>query len=135
MKPLKLESFQDTLIDCIKRIRNVIDVEMKDEGLKEENSQKITVLNRLKELEYAINGVDQGDLTEYKGGKYTGYMDKNGFNIRLNQKVRRTGTFESYSKPTDTFLVYESNGVVCVDGIELRHYAPKGSLYTTLEIV
>ena len=131
---MNLQKFQSLAGVHLGGILILIQDSMKDTGDTEEASQKITLLNRLKELEYAFNGVEQGDLNEDKGGKITGLLDKNGFDIRLGHRVRRTGTLESYSKPRDTFLVYESNNVVYVDGIELRHYAPEGSLYTTLEV-
>lgn len=46
----------------LERIRTLVDRKMKNEGSKEEDSQKICLTNRLDSLQAAVNGVEDQDI-------------------------------------------------------------------------
>jgi len=59
---MSLEELQETLEIHTNRLRVLIDEHVKDEGLKECDSQRICLLNRLSDFEYTINGIQEEDL-------------------------------------------------------------------------
>lgn len=59
---MSLEKLQEKLEIHTNKLLILIDKHMKDDGLKECDSQRICLLNRLNDLEYTINGIQEEDL-------------------------------------------------------------------------
>ncbi|MEA2104851.1 MAG: hypothetical protein U9P79_09470 [Candidatus Cloacimonadota bacterium] len=63
------ESFRDSLYELIYLAEKIVGF-MPDKGLKCCDSQKICLLNSLREFEFAINGTKREDFIANKEGKY-----------------------------------------------------------------
>lgn len=64
--PTPTKAFIESLQERTETIRYLVDWMMLDDGDTEETSQRICVLNKLNDLEMAINGIEPADL---KGGE------------------------------------------------------------------
>jgi len=58
----RVETLQSNLESLTTSLRVMIETYMKDDGLKECDSQRMCLLNRLSDLEYTINGIQEEDL-------------------------------------------------------------------------
>lgn len=59
---MSLEELQKTLAIHTNRLRVVINENLKNDGDKECDSQRICLLNRLSDFEYTVNGIQEEDL-------------------------------------------------------------------------
>lgn len=67
----KAQKFQIQAEKLTSKLRNIIS-KMPEKGLKEEDCQRLYLLNRLSEFEYAINGVSENDFKT----KFEVYLEK-----------------------------------------------------------
>lgn len=61
---MELRDLRHSLENRAKEIRTLIESVMPSKGDKEEDCQRLTLLNRLGDLENAINGIEEADLKE-----------------------------------------------------------------------
>jgi len=59
---MPLEELQETLEIHTNRLRVLINENLKNDGDKECDSQRICLLNRLSDFEYTVNGIQEEDL-------------------------------------------------------------------------
>ena len=59
---MSLEELQETLEIHTNRLRVLINENLKNDGDKECDSQRICLLNRLSDFEYTVNGIQEEDL-------------------------------------------------------------------------
>jgi len=59
---MSLEELQKTLAIHTNRLRVLINENLKNDGDKECDSQRICLLNRLSDFEYTVNGIQEEDL-------------------------------------------------------------------------
>ena len=62
---MKIETLKNEITSLCKDISNLITVNMKDEGLTCEQSQRICLLNALKNFEQTVAGIDVSDIKTY----------------------------------------------------------------------
>lgn len=58
----KTDAFKNRLQKMADKISKVI-AKMPEKGLIEEDSQKLVLINRLRQFEFAINGIESSDLS------------------------------------------------------------------------
>ena len=61
---MELKDLKDNLENRTEVIRAIIERVMPSKGDKEEDCQRLTLLNRLREFEFAINGIEPEDLID-----------------------------------------------------------------------
>lgn len=69
LKMSKLDCVQERLHRGIESLRKIIEANVAQKGDRSEDCQKLLLIERLNDFEYAVNGLEQSDLVVKGRGK------------------------------------------------------------------